>query len=228
MKSSSFSEQIRQKTDNLWTATLNHPFIKGIGSGTLEQNRYEFYLKQDYVYLIEFARVFALAATKAQQLADMDYFSNLLNATLNIEMDLHRKTCANFGISASDLEKTESAMITTSYTNLLIRTCYEGTLSDILSVLLPCAAGYVEIGQYLKSQGLPQNQYYRSWIETYSSTEFVEYANWLKIRLDQFAEKSSEEDKERYYKHYLASSRFELLFFEMSWNMEMWPNVVLI
>lgn len=226
MSTPTFSGQLRQQTDRLWSTILEHPFVKGIGSGDLNRERYEFYLKQDYIYLIEFSRVSALAAAKSQRLADMSYFAKLLNATLNMEMDLHRKTCADFGIKSSELEKTKPAFITTSYTNLMLKTCYEGNLLDILAVLLPCEAGYSEIAQYLKAKGYPSNRYYCDWIDTYSSPEFTEFANWLKARLDEFTKNSSAEDKKSYHKLYLTSTRFELLFFEMSWNMEVWPAVV--
>lgn len=226
MPESTFSETIRVQTDSHWSAMLEHPFVKGIGAGTLDRDRYEFYLKQDYLYLIEFSRVFALAATKARQLQDMSYFARLLNLTLNTEMELHRRTCADFGISPSELEETEPGLITTAYTNLLVKTCYEGTLKEILAVILPCAAGYVEIAQHLKAQGLPENRHYRDWIETYSSKEFADYADWLKSRLDRFAKDASANDKQQWRKLYLASARFELLFFEMSWNKELWPAII--
>ncbi len=223
MSPTAFSAQIRRRTKPLWSAIIRHPFVRGIGDGTLSRDRYIFFLKQDYIYLIEFSRVFALAAAKGQKLPDMEYLAVLLNATLNTEMELHRNTCAEFGMKAEELEKTEPALITTAYTNLLIRTCYEGTLTEILSVLLPCAAGYVEIGQRLQAQGLPADPHYRNWVETYASNEFAEFAGWLGARLDVLAQSGSEEQKESWYRLYLASSRFEFLFFEMSWNMEIWP-----
>jgi thiaminase/transcriptional activator TenA len=224
MHKQSFSKQLREKTDPLWAAIFQHPFVQGIGDGSLARDRYVFFLKQDYIYLIEFSRVFALASAKAQSLLDMGYFAALLHATLNTEMELHRKTCGEFGISASELEKTEPALITLAYTNLLVKTCYEGTLPDILAVLLPCAAGYVEIGQHLKAKGLPTDPHYRNWIETYSSLEFAEFAEWLKSRLDKQTDGGTAEQQEHWYRLYLASSRFEYLFFDMSWKKEIWPG----
>lgn len=225
---STFSEEIRTKTNSIWTAIFEHPFVRGIGEGTLDRDKFEFYLKQDYIYLIDFSRVFALASAKARNLSDMGYFATLLNATLNMEMDLHRRTCADFGISAEELEKTEPAMTTISYTNFLVKTCYEETLPGILSVLLPCAAGYVEIGQKLKKDGLPDQKHYRDWIETYSSVEFSEFVDWLKSRLDQLTDSASAGDKAHWFQLYLNSSRFEYLFFDMSWNMDSWPKEITI
>ena len=66
-----FYRELREKTDPLWEAIFHHPFVKGIGDGTLARDRFEFYLKQDYVYLIDFSRVLALASAKSPTLPDM-------------------------------------------------------------------------------------------------------------------------------------------------------------
>lgn len=219
-----FYDELRSTNDPLWKAIFNHSFVQGIGKGDLSRDRYEFFLKQDYVYLIEFSRVFALGAAKGSSLSDMRYFANLLQGTLNIEMDLHRKTCAEFGIPAEELEKTKPAMITTAYTNLLVCTCYEGDFADIMAVLLPCATGYVEIGKKLKAEGLPEDKFYQDWINTYSSKEFEDFANWLIDRMNWLARGAKEERKETWFKLYQTSARFEYLFFDMSWKKELWSD----
>ena len=226
MAKTPFYQELRQQTDPLWQAVLGHPFVRGIGDGTLSRDRFEFYLKQDYLYLIDFSRVFAMAAAKAWTLEDMGTFATLLNVTLNTEMELHRKTCAAFGIPAKELEKTRKSMITTAYTNQLVRTCYEGSLSDILAVLVPCACGYVEIAQKLKSRSLPENRFYRDWINTYSSREFVEFADWLIERMNDHAGHATLQRKAYWYELYEASARFEYLFFDMSWKKEEWPAAI--
>lgn len=218
-----FYLQMRTKSNHIWESIFQHPFVRGIGDGTLARDRFEFYLRQDYVYLIDFSRVFALASAKSQALEEMSYFATLLSTTLHMEMELHRKTCAAFKISAAELEKTERSMVTTAYTNFLIRTCYEGNLADILAVLLPCAAGYIEIGQRLKSQGLPENRYYQDWINTYSSQEFADLTQWLVQKMNFYAINSSVADKKRWFSLYQNSARFEYQFFDMSWNKELWP-----
>ncbi len=224
MTNNFFYDHMRSRAEQLWRAIFEHPFVEGIGEGSLSHDKYKFFLKQDYLYLIDFSRLFALGAAKARQLNDMGYFATLLNATLNMEMDLHRQTCQEFGISNQELEKTEKAMITSAYTNLLLRTSFEGTWNDIVAVLLPCAAGYTEIGHRLKEQGLPEQKFYQDWINTYSSQEFTDLTNWLIGRMNDIAAGAKEEDKERWFQLYLSSARFEYLFFDMSWKMELWPQ----
>ncbi len=226
MTDTEFYTQMREKADPIWQAIFRHPFVKGIGNGSLSRDRYEFYLKQDYVYLIDFSRVIALATAKAVHLDEMGYFATLLNATLNMEMDLHRKTCKDFGIHSDELEKSEKSLITSAYTNLLVRTCYQGDLADILAVLLPCAAGYIEIGQKLKSEGLPENKFYQDWINTYASEEFAELTSWLSDKMNEYASNCSEAERSAWYRLYLSSTRFEYLFFDMSWKMIEWPEEI--
>jgi thiaminase/transcriptional activator TenA len=88
-----------------------------------------------------------------------------------------------------------SDILAAAYTNLLVRTCYEGSLSDILAVLVPCACGYVEIGQKLKLQGLPENQFYRDWIDTYSSREFLDLTNWLIEKMNEHAHNATAQQR---------------------------------
>ncbi len=94
-----FSERLFQKVEPLWKSCLEHPFVKGIGEGTLPKEKFIHYMKQDYVYLIEYCRVFAIGSAKANDLKTMTMFANLLHGTLNFEMDLHRQYARKFGIA---------------------------------------------------------------------------------------------------------------------------------
>ncbi len=221
-----FTDEAHERNRALWRAILDHPFVRGIGDGTLGRDRYEFYLKQDYLYLIEYSRSLAIAAAKGESLSEMRQFSSLLSLTLTTEMELHRKTCAAFGIGPQELERTEPALITTAYTNTLLRTCYEGTDGNLFAVLLPCEAGYVEIAEHLSSRGAPEPEHYRSWIETYSSPEMKELVNWLSDRMNSVASRGQSQDRERWHRLYRTSARFELLFFQMAWEMADWPEAV--
>lgn len=218
-----FYAEIRRDTAPVWKAILDHPFVRGIGDGTLSRERFEFFLKQDYVYLIDYGRLFGLAAVKAPSVSDMGVFATLLSVTLNTEMELHRKTCEAFGIAREELEKTRKALVTSAYTDYLLRVGQEGDLADILAVLVPCACGYAEIAGALKSRGLPENPFYREWIDAYTSPEYVGLCDWLVDRLNAHAEGVPPRSRERLERMYETSARYEYLFFDMSWKMEEWP-----
>ena len=95
----SFTDDIERKALPLRQAILSHPFITGVGDGTLPVEKFKHYVTQDYVYLIDYARAIALASARAPDLQTMGWFATLLDQTLNTEMDLHRSYCAEFGIT---------------------------------------------------------------------------------------------------------------------------------
>ena len=81
----SFTAYLRDKADHLWEREHTHPFVVGIGKGTLPIEMFQYYLKQDYIFLVEFSRAIAIAAAKAPSLEDMGKFAELLDETLNNE-----------------------------------------------------------------------------------------------------------------------------------------------
>ena len=50
---------------------INTPLVRGIAEGTLGLERFTFWLRQDYVFLIEYARLLALAAARSPHLETM-------------------------------------------------------------------------------------------------------------------------------------------------------------
>ncbi len=222
MNNVGYVNSLRHATDDIWQAILNHPFVTGISDGTLSRERFVFYLKQDYRYLIDFSRLLALAVAKADELSEMQYFAKLLETTLHLEMEMHRQVCADYAISAEELEATTAAWATSAYTDFLVRTASEGDFADIVAVLLPCALGYVEIAKHLRQEkGLPENDHYRAWIETYTSEEMDQICQWLRDKMNTLAAGTSSRDKDRWQRLYTRSAQYELEFFEMGWTMEM-------
>jgi len=116
-----FTARLRQTVDGLWEAQHQHPFVRGIGDGTLEEERFKFWLRQDYVFLIEYARLLALAAARSPDLETMTRFARLITETLETEMSVHRTYATEFGIAAEELERESAAPTTRGYADFLLR-----------------------------------------------------------------------------------------------------------
>ncbi len=113
--------------------------------------RFRYYMAQDYLFLIDYCRVIALAVAKSPDLESMRRWAALLDETLNSEMELHRSFCADFGISSEELEATAPSPETLAYTGHLMRVANEGSIAEIAVALLPCQWGYDEIGRVIAS-----------------------------------------------------------------------------
>ena len=66
-----FSDILRDRAATIWEQEHRHPFVVELGDGTLPLGKFQWYMKQDYLYLIDFSRVIALAVAKADTLEDM-------------------------------------------------------------------------------------------------------------------------------------------------------------
>ncbi len=173
--------------------------------------------------MIDYSRVLAVASAKAPDLDTMSWFASLLDETLNIEMDLHRKYCQEFGITISDLEQTVASPTTIAYTSFLLKTAYHGTFGELVAALLPCQLGYWEIGEHLSTLGKPRNApLYSQWIDMYNSVEFGELAATIRGLADNLGDLVGAEERSRMKESYLASLRFEHLFWDMAYNLEQW------
>jgi thiaminase/transcriptional activator TenA len=218
-----FSDHLRQVADPIWQAQHNHPFVRGIGDGSLDPERFGYWLRQDYLFLIDYARLFAAAALRAPDLDAMSRFAALLHETLTREMNLHRSYVEGFGITAVDLEREPKAPTTQGYTDFLLRTATIGDYPELLGALLPCMWGYSEIGTELAQRGLPEDARYRAWIEIYADPEFSELARWCRELTNAACEGLPRTALGCVEAAFVAASRYELAFWEMAWTNERWP-----
>jgi len=218
-----FSERLYEKLQPIWRQNHNHPFVQGMGDGTLEKEKFRFYMIQDYLYLIDYAKLFAIGAMKATNVQTMGKFAALLDSTLNEEMSLHREYAKKFEISEKELEKAQPSPTTLAYTHYMLHVGQSGTLAELVAALLPCMWSYWEIGKELSEKPGANNEFYREWIEMYSSEEFGELATWCINLFDSLTEDKSEAELEKLEEIFLNTTRFEYMFWDMAYNEAMWP-----
>jgi len=165
---------LREAAGNDWRAYVEHPFVQGLGDGTLPEAAFRHYLVQDYLFLIQFARAYGLAAYKADTLAEIRAASDGLKALVEVEMDLHRAYCADWGIAEAALEAVEADGATLAYTAYVLERGLAGDLLDLRVALAPCVIGYGEIGARLAADPATRagGNPYASWIEMYAGDEY--------------------------------------------------------
>jgi thiaminase/transcriptional activator TenA len=224
MEWTAFSEQLRAAASDIWDAQHAHPFVRGIGDGTLPVERFAHYVRQDYLFLIEYARMLALGAARADDVETMRRFADLAHAILGEEMQLHRAFARDFGITEAELEAEPAAPATQAYTDFLVRTAALGDLAELAAALLPCMWGYAEIGRRLDAVGAPPDERYARWIDMYASSEFEELAAWCRGLVDRLGAAAGDDGRARMTRAFVTCSRYELAFWEMGWTLERWPD----
>lgn len=206
----------RLKADNkpAWDAYIDHEFVTGLAAGTLGEASFKHYLGQDYLFLIQFARAYALAAYKSESLADIRQAAGSLSAIIDFEMDLHVKFCADWGLSEAQMEALPEAPETMAYTRYVLEKGLAGDLLDVHVALAPCIIGYAEIGR--AHAGQVEGNHYGQWIEIYASKDYQEVASAEMEQLDRLMESRGGEGRyDALSKTFNQATRLEGAFWQM-------------
>ena len=215
-----FSDSLLEDGAHIWDAQKNHPFVRELAAGTLDERAFKHWVKQDYRYLLDYARLFSIAGSKARDEDTMTHLLGVAHEVLDHEMDLHREFAADYGISRADLESVEKAPTCVAYTNFLVRTAYDGSIAEIAAALFPCMQGYLDVAEHMADLADGEHQY-TPFIEMYTSDEFREATAWCREFVDDCGERfPGEHDAMR--EAFLTSAKLEYRFWEMAYTLEGW------
>ncbi len=199
-----------------WQAYIDHAFVRQIADGTLPEQSFRHYLQQDYLFLLQFARAYGLAVYKAQTLEDMLQAKAGLAAILDLEIGLHVKYCAGWGLSEADLQAEPEATANLAYTRFLLERGLAGNLTDFHAALTPCVVGYAEIGQRLSGAAAAANPY-GEWIQMYASEEYQQVAEAQIAQLDKLCALESGPQRQRQLSQtFMLATRLEAGFWDMA------------
>ena len=180
---------LRLRADNraAWMSYIDHEFVRRLADGSLPEACFRRYLIQDYLFLIQFARAYALAAYKSDTLADIRQASASLSAIAEREMSLHVTFCRGWGLSEAEMEATPEARETMAYTRFVLERGMAGDLLDLHVALAPCLIGYAEIARAIGT--VAADNPYRAWVEAYACDDYQEVAAAEAMFLDSLMER---------------------------------------
>ncbi|TVR00596.1 MAG: thiaminase II [Deltaproteobacteria bacterium] len=202
--------RLRAEAAPLREACLRHPFVHGIGAGTLAPEVFARWVCQDWLYLQRYVEVLGRAARIAPTAEARARWSELRALTVDHELDLHRAFAARFGLSAEALDATAPYEATRAYGRFLAESASSYPL--LVAAVVPCGVGYVEIARALAAQPAPADARYADWIRTYDDPVFREAVAWMEAELDGHGSSDG-----RVEETYHAGARHELAFWEALW-----------
>src|SRR5262245_23446607 len=218
----SFFERLKTAAAAEWRAYTQHPFTDGLADGSLAEAAFRYYLVQDYLFLVEFVRAHALSIYKSPKLADLREAAAGLSASLDVEMNLHVKLCAGWGLSATDLEQAPPAVEMLAYTRYVLDAGMRGDLLALKVALAPCVIGYAEIATRLASHpnALIATNPYRVWTAEYAGAPYQEVAARMSAHLQGLADRYATPAREaELVAIFREATRLEADFWEMSWRL---------
>ena len=215
------TERLLSATKEIWAAYNEHPFVMGIQDGSLARDNFKYYIIQDYLYLEEYAKVFAIGIAKAKSLDTMRLFSRQVNYLTEGEMDIHRGYMGAFTVSQEELTSTPRALDNLSYTSYMLRVAYEEGEAEILAAILSCAYSCEVIAKTIlkNNPAASKHPFYGNWVNGYAGSEFCDGNVVVLDTLNHLTCNYTEDQLWHLTDIFVACSRYELDFWEMAWNM---------
>lgn len=216
------TQQLLDYAAGVWAVYNEHPFVLGIQNGTLEREKFRFYMIQDYLYLGDYAKIFALGVAKATSLSNAMLFSRYISV-MNGELNVHSNYMARLGITQEDIDSAKRSLDSLSYTSYMLRVAYEETEVEIVAAILACAYSYEVIAKKMveNNPAAVDDEFYGSWISGYVSEEYSEENRVLIELLDDMTKSYTPAQIEHLKDVFLACSRYEMAFWDLSWNMSL-------
>ncbi len=214
------SSRLRREADAVWEKIFQHPFVVELYNGTLPLEKFKYYVKQDYNYLIGMMRVFSILASKAEY-ETAKLALEVAHADATIEMENYVRLLGSLGMNLEEVLSEQPSPTNTGYMSYLVATCSLGSPLDCLVAVLPCFWSYEEIALRHRSR-LEKNpvEVYREWAKAYLSPEYRSLVARLRGEVDRLWDGRG---YERLKTIFLTASRYEYMFWDMAYRLEKWP-----
>ncbi|MBU6449319.1 MAG: thiaminase II [Rhodospirillales bacterium] len=212
--------RLREGAGAAWRDYVRHPFVEALADGSLKREAFRNFLIQDYLFLIQYARAYALLAYKLEDLPDIQAALETAKALIETEMPLHVEYCAGWGVSEPEMRAAPPALEMLAYTRYVLEVGFTGDALELLAALAPCIAGYAEIGAWAAAQTAPANPY-GDWINTYTGDEYLQAVNASLAMIDRAAATSGAEARlPRLQAIFTQATKLEAAFWNTGWVLQ--------
>lgn len=154
-----------------WDAYTNHPFVLEVAKGRLDLRKMQFYTEQDYSYLVDYARILCIAASKSPTLEDIENEIWIVSR-VRYSLSLHERRLKEvFGVKDSSyFETIKRGPALRAYSRYFDDVAKYGNWQELLLALNPCMMGYGTALINVKDQiTCDEGSVYRDWCNTYTS-----------------------------------------------------------
>lgn len=211
-------------TDKLWEeiapikkAIDQGQFVRGLGDGSLSQDKFNYYMVQDALYLAAYAKTLAGLATFAHDPDDLVFWAEASANSIKVERELH----------ASHVDVMAAATPSPTcraYSDFLAAQLASGEYGIVAAAVLPCFWIYQVVGtELLDTAGDLEKHPYGDWIGMYANPVFAEETKIVRGIVDRAAEGVLELQRQRMRDAFVQASRYEWMFWDAAWRMETWP-----
>jgi thiaminase (transcriptional activator TenA) len=213
-----FTLKLWNETKGIYEKIIQLPFNQELMKGTLDMNRFMFYIRQDSLYLMDYCKVLALIASKMEKTERTLQFLKFAEDSIIVEKTMHENFLSGYKKGDMQYQKSPSCF---AYTNFLLSTVAFRSTEEAIASILPCFWIYREVGNYIYNNAAKNNPY-KDWINTYSAEEFRKATDIAIESTDEMADQASSIIRSKMIDVFVISTKLEYLFWESAYKKEKW------
>ena len=214
-----WSEDAWQQIEPVFEKIVAMPFNAELMLGILQTNKFQFYMQQDALYLVEFSRALSLIAARCFTNSYTLDFIRFAESALVVEKALHEGYFKKFAVLPGAI----ATPTCQNYTQFLLTKSALDQVEVAMAAVLPCFWIYKKVGDFIYNHPPTKGNPYQEWIDTYAGKEFgllVEKAIYI---CDQVAEKCSISQQKQMTTAFIMATKLEWMFWNSAYKMEQWP-----
>jgi thiaminase/transcriptional activator TenA len=217
-----FSEAANAATEALRGSIRDMPFNAELAAGTLSHDRFRFYILQDALYLVDYARALAIAGARSHETEAVARFAKCAEGAIVVERALHEGYFAIYGLDKADVASSEPSPTCQAYTSFLLAAACTQAYEVLIAALLPCFTVYREVGLSVSGRAAPANPF-RAWIDAYADPAFGETVTAVSVIVDRAAGEASPAVRRGMLRACVRSTQLEWMFWDSAYRRESWP-----
>lgn len=206
------SEKLKKDAEHIWNKIYVHPFVKELFKGTLPEEKFRFYILQDYNYLFSSIRNFALLASRAEDEEIMRELIDMAHSEATGEFEGYKNFLRKMDLSIEEARSKEQIPAGISYVSFLLSTSSFKSLEEGITAVLPCYWSYLEIARFHSDKiEINENKLYREWASYYLEEDYINLVSRIRKLVDGIRDDFPYEKL----KHvFMQSSRYEFSFWD--------------
>jgi thiaminase/transcriptional activator TenA len=211
-----WSEKAWEAIIPVYSKILELPFIQELINGTLDNEKFTFYIRQDALYLSDYGKVLTGIASKLKKPSHIEPFISFAGESMAVEKALHQSFVKEL---SAETEPSPSCLLYTSY---LLKQLANEPIEVVLAAVLPCFWIYKEVGDYILGHPKTENNPYQSWIDTYGGDDFAKSVHTAINICDEIASECTLKQQEAMIDAFVMCSKLEYMFWDSAYKLEKW------
>ncbi len=215
----SFTADQLKRVRPLWDRMLSHRFLHETRDGTIPDDTFATWMRQDYLFVEAAIPFISGLLTKAPP-EHREALAGFLPA-LHTELGLFEERAESAGV---DLRGAPPSFTCHAYVQFLLATAYRASYAEGFTVLYVAEKAYHESWKVV-DEGIDPDSPWKPFVENWASDDFGEWVAWLEATLDELAESAGPTERERMAELFELTTKYEIAFWEMAVSGEDWPGL---